>query len=89
MRKTLIVGIAIAMLLVSGGLFSAQANCGAPSLSFLSPCNWRIPSFCGLGCHSKDVSSTPLPDADSQGKICQGAYPRGPSSPDVMGTGGF
>jgi hypothetical protein len=42
MRKILIIGIALSLILVSGGLFSAQANCGGGCLSSLSPCNWNL-----------------------------------------------
>jgi len=45
MRKTLIIGIALSLVLVSGGLFSAQAGCGGGCLSSLSPCNWHISSL--------------------------------------------
>ncbi len=36
MCKTLIVAMALSLVLVSGGLFSAQADCG------LNPCGWRL-----------------------------------------------
>ena len=97
MKKTLIIGIALALVLVSGGFFSAQANCGggclsslAPcnwSLSFLSPCNWHFPSVCGFGCASKDVNSAR--DTDKQTSSCQGAYSRGSTTPATMGATGY
>jgi hypothetical protein len=39
MSKKLIFGIALSLVLVSGGFFSAQANCGGGCLSSLAPCN--------------------------------------------------
>lgn len=42
MKKTLILAIALSLVLVSGGLFSAQADCG------LNPCGWHFPSLCSL-----------------------------------------
>jgi len=94
MRKTLIIGIALSLVLLSGGLFSAQAGCSGGSLcglhcgsrdadrtpirdvetaqascsggclSFLSPCNWHLPSLCGLHCGSRDADRAPARDAD-------------------------
>ena len=43
MSKKLIFGIALSLVLVSGGFFGAQADCGC--LSNLSPCNWRLSSL--------------------------------------------
>ncbi len=59
MRKILIIGIALSLILVSGGLFSAQASCSGGCLSWLSPCNWHFPSLCGLSCSSRDVDVAP------------------------------
>ncbi len=42
MRKALIVGIALSLVLVSGALFSAQAGC----FDWLNPCNWHAPTLC-------------------------------------------
>ena len=39
MKKALILGIALLLVVVSGGFFSAQAGC----FSWLSPCNWSSP----------------------------------------------
>ena len=96
MKKTLIIGIALALVLVSGGLFSAQANCGGGclsslspcnwSLSFLSPCNWHFPSVCGSGCASKGVNSAR--DTDKQDSSCQGAYSRGATTTAPTGATG-
>ena len=94
MRKILIIGIALSLILVSGGLFSAQANCGGGCLSSLSPCNWNLsalspcnwhfPSLCGFGftCGSKEVNSASVRDADRQ-------YVTHHSTPDLMGSPGF
>ena len=51
MKKMLIFGIAITLVLVSGGLFSAQAGC----LSWLSPCNWHSP--CAGTSHDADAAA--------------------------------
>ncbi len=40
MSKTLIVALALSLVLVSGGLYSAQADCGL--------CGWHLPSLCSL-----------------------------------------
>lgn len=89
MRKTLIIGIALAMVLLSGSLFSAQANCGPGSLSFLSPCNWHFTSSCGLDCVSQNVNSVSARDTYRADATCQGAYSSGPAAPGQMGTAGF
>ena len=86
MSKKLIFGIAFSLVLVSGGFFSAQANCGGGCLSSVSPCNWRLPSFCGFHlpsclsfhCDSKDLDRT---EANREG-----AYSSRPITPDVMGA---
>jgi hypothetical protein len=57
MRKALIFGIALSLVLVSGGFFGAQADGCNSCLCNLSPCNWHIPSPCNwhwpslCGCH--------------------------------------
>ena len=59
MRKLLVIGIALSLVLVSGGLFNAQADCGClPSinpcginLSFLSPCNWNFSALSPCNWH--------------------------------------
>ncbi|MGA2229253.1 MAG: hypothetical protein ABSH41_32870 [Syntrophobacteraceae bacterium] len=48
MSKKLIVAMAFSLVLVSGGLFSAQADCA------FNPCGWHFPS---CGCGSKPVSN--------------------------------
>ncbi len=42
MSKKLILVIAFSLVLASGGLFSAQADCG------LNPCGWHFPSLCNI-----------------------------------------
>ena len=51
MKKTLIFGLALAFVLVSGGFFSAQADCGFGGLSHIS---WPKLFCCG-GTVNKDV----------------------------------
>ena len=43
MSKTLVVALALSLVLVSGGMFSAQADCGC-----LNPCGWHLPSLCNI-----------------------------------------
>ena len=98
MSKKLIFAIALSLVFVSGGFFSAQANCGSGclsslspcnwSFSSLSPCNWHFPSFCGFGCGSKDVNSTSARDADRPDATRQGAYYRA-TTPAQMGSPGI
>ena len=72
MSKKLIVAMALSLVLVSGGLFSAQADCGLNPCGWhlnLNPCGWHFPSLCNLnlnpcgwhfpscGCGSKPVSN--------------------------------
>jgi hypothetical protein len=92
MSKKLILGIALSLVLVSGGLFSAQASCGGGclsslspcnwNLSFLSPCTWHFPSVCGFHCGSKEVNSASVRDTDRQLVTRQ-------TSPDLMGSPGI
>ena len=96
MNKKLILGIALSLVLVSGGFFSAQANClgGCLSnlspcnwhLSSLSPCNWHLPSLCGFHCGSRDADREPARDMDRPDATCQGAYSFGPTAPALMGA---
>ncbi len=48
MNKTLIVALALSLVLVSGGIYSAQADCGCNpcGFGFLNPCSWHF-SSCG------------------------------------------
>jgi hypothetical protein len=41
MSKTLVLGLALSLVLVSGAFFGAQADCGClPHISIPSPCHW-------------------------------------------------
>ena len=53
MSKKLIIAMALSLVLVSGGLFSAQADCG------LNICGWHLPS-----CFSSSATATGMRDAD-------------------------
>ncbi len=87
MNKKLVFGIALSLVLFSGGFFSAQANCGGGcGLSTLSPCNWHFPSLCGFhlpSCLSFHCGSK---DADRAEAARQGADSYRPITPDVMGA---
>jgi hypothetical protein len=49
MSKKLIFAIALSLVLASGGLFSAQADCGLnPCGLNLNPCGWHFPSLCNI-----------------------------------------
>ena len=49
MSKKLIFAIALSLVLASGGLFSAQADCGLNPCGFnLNPCGWHFPSLCNI-----------------------------------------
>ncbi len=84
MRKMLIFGIAISLVLVSGGLFSAQAECGG-CLSGLSPCNWHFPSLCGFHCGSRDADVAPAQEevATSSCSCCRPQRHRSDSANQV------
>ena len=88
MSKKLIFGIALSLVLVSSGFFSAQANCGGGGcLSSLAPCNWRLSSLCGwpswlsFHCGSKDSDRAQVKDMDKSYATRQGAYPRSSTTP--------
>ena len=56
MSKKLIVALALSLVLVSGGLFSAQADCGLNPCGWhlnLNPCNWHWPSC--FSCRANDM----------------------------------
>jgi hypothetical protein len=75
MNKKLILGLALAVVLMSGALFSAQADCGClPHIS--------LPSC--LSCQQ-----APVRDFDRPAATCQGAYQFGPAAPIVMGGPGL
>ncbi len=71
MRKKLVVGLALAMVLVSGAFASANAQC----LSCLPRINL---SSCTGNC-----SAAVVPPLNSS---CQGAFHYGPTAPIPMGT---
>jgi len=76
MSKKLILGFALAVVLVSGGFFGAQADCGFGCLPHIS-----LPSAC-LTCNGTATSR----DLDRSEATCQGAYNFGPTTPWVMGA---
>jgi hypothetical protein len=51
MNKNLILAMALSLVLVSGALFSAQADCG------LNPCGFHLPSLCSLHCGARDTDA--------------------------------
>ncbi|MFZ0928998.1 MAG: hypothetical protein WAN11_10380 [Syntrophobacteraceae bacterium] len=61
MSKKLILSLALAMVLVSGALLSAQAECGSGCLPHIS-----LPSC--MSC-SKDVDQQPARDRDCAGNL--------------------
>ncbi len=73
MSKKLILGVALALVLVSGSFFGAQA-CGFGCLPRIS-C-----SSCG------DKAANTNRDLDRSEATCQGAYSYGPTTPWVMGA---
>jgi len=75
MNKKLILGLALAVVLVSGAFISAQADCGClPHIS--------MPSCFG-NCAQQ------ARDYDRPDQTCQGAYKVGPTTPEFMGSPGF
>ena len=77
MSKKLILGLALAVVLFSGTLFSAQADCGFGCLPHIS-----LPSClsCGHVVEKRDL--------DRSEATCQGAYNFGPTAPSIMGAPG-
>jgi len=75
MNKKLILGLALAVVLVSGAFVGAQADCalGCPHIS--------LPS-CWGNC-AQQTRDLDRPDA-----TCQGAFKFGPTTPDPMGSPG-
>jgi len=53
MRKTFILAIALSLVLVSGGLASAQ-DCGC-----LNPCGWHFPSLCNINWNPCNINWNP------------------------------
>ena len=71
MSKKIILGLALAVVLMSGAFVSAQADCGClPHIS--------LPSC--LSCQA-----APARDYDRPSDQCQGAFEFGPKTPWVMG----
>jgi hypothetical protein len=80
MSKKLILGLTLAVVLVSGSFFSAQADCGFGCLPHISL------SSCLFGCGA--VADNRDRDMDRSEATCQGAYNFGPKTPDVMASPG-
>jgi len=77
MSKKLILGLALAVVLFSGSLFSAQADCGFGCLPHISlPSCWS----CGHAIEKRDM--------DRSEATCQGAYNYGPTVPSAFGAVG-
>ena len=76
MNKKLILGLALAVVLVSGTLFSAQAECFSclPHIS--------LPSCLSCQAPARDR------DYDRPDATCQGAFNYGPVTPTIMGSPG-
>ena len=77
MSKKLILGLALAVVLFSGSLFSAQADCGFGCLPHIS-----LPSCLSCG-HIAEKR-----DLDRSEATCQGAYNFGPTVPSAYGAVG-
>ena len=78
MSKILILGLALAVVLVSGSFFTAKADCGCLPHITLPSC---------LSC-SKNVETQPTKDYDKPDATCQGAFHFGPTTPEPMGAPG-
>jgi hypothetical protein len=75
MSKKLILGLALAVVLFSGTLYTAQADCGClPHIS--------LPSCLSCG------HVTENRDQDRSEATCQGAFSYGPAAPSIMGAVG-
>jgi hypothetical protein len=75
MSKTLILGLALAVVLVTGSLYTANADCGClPHIS--------MPSCFGCGTVAERR------DLDRSEATCQGAYNYGPTVPSAFGAVG-
>ena len=73
MSKKLILGLALAVVLVSGAFVGAQADCGC------------LPHFSMPSCLTCGGNATGR-DLDRAEATCQGAYNFGPTTPWVMGA---
>jgi len=79
MSKKLILGFALAVVLFSGSLFSAQADCGIGCLPHISlPSCWF--GTCGAVVEKRDM--------DRSEATCQGAFNYGPTVPSAFGAPG-
>ncbi len=77
MSKRLVLGLALALVLISGPFFGAQADCGClPHVS--------VPS-----CLSCGQPAAVDRDLDRPEATCQGAYNYGPRAPAIMGNTGL
>lgn len=79
MSKKLILGLALALVLVSGSFFGARAECSscAPQANLSSSCA----SCSGQSSFNRDM--------DRAEATCQGAYNYGPTAPIIMGAPAF
>ena len=75
MSKKLILGLALAVVLFSGSLYSAQADCGCLPHISLPTC-----LSCGQAAEKRDL--------DRSEATCQGAYNYGPTVPSAFGAVG-
>ncbi len=76
MSKKLVLGLALALVLVSGSFLGVQADCGClPHIS--------VPS-----CSSCGTPAVVDRDRDRAEATCQGAFNYGPQTPIYMGTTG-
>ncbi len=72
MSKKLIVAMALSLVLISGGLFSAQADCGLSPCGWhlnLNPCGWHWPSCFSCGSRDTDKRDLDKPAYSNQEKI--------------------
>jgi hypothetical protein len=77
MSKILVLGLALALVLVSGPFFGAQADCGC------------LPHISMPSCLSCNGPARTDRDLDRSEATCQGAYNFGPTTPWVMGNTGY
>ncbi len=74
MNKKIILGLALAVVLMSGAFVSAQADCGCLPHISLPTCS---------------ACQAPARDYDKPCATCQGAYQFGPTTPEFMGSPGI
>ena len=74
MSRKLVLGLALALVLVSGGFLGAQADCACTPQVIAPSC-----SLCNSG-------GPFARDLDRSEATCQGAYNSGPTTPWVMGS---